>query len=142
MYYFAYGSNLDQEQLRGRIGDVNIIGKAVLHEHTIKFNKQSRDGSGKANIVNQDTSDVEGVIFNFTEEQFKKMDKSEVGYHRKQVSLAFEDRQVKAITYAADSEKINDTLTPTKEYLQIIIGGAKNFELSDAYQKMLATFSI
>ena len=49
MEYFAYGSNMNPERMKQRIGWSPPSRGAVLQEYQLLFAKQSNDG-GKANI--------------------------------------------------------------------------------------------
>jgi len=145
MYYFAYGSNMDTDQLETRFKELKnkkfcIVGVAVLPNYELKFNKKSTDGSGKANIIPDEKSEVEGVVFELTEEQFMKLDEKEKGYHRNKISVNLNNNFIEVITYIADDSNICDGLFPTSSYLDKIVKGAANFELSLSYQKKLGLF--
>lgn len=141
MFYFAYGSNMDVCQTKNRVGNIKIIGKAILDGYSLKFNKRSSNGSGKANIVVDENSKVEGVVFEFTESQFEMMDCFEKGYHRiKPIDVLIDGTSVRVATYIADPEMIGNNLLPTKDYLKTIKDAAKMFGLSDSYQEYLKSF--
>ncbi|MEK7130751.1 MAG: gamma-glutamylcyclotransferase family protein [Patescibacteria group bacterium] len=146
MPYFAYGSNMDVEQLKERfkkISDANfsVIGIAILPKYDFRFNKKSTvDGSGKANIISDQKSEVEGVIFELTDEQFKVLDEIEKGYHRKNITVNLQKQSIKVITYIADIRSLCKGLSPTEEYLEKITKGAKYFNLSKSYQEKLSSY--
>jgi gamma-glutamylcyclotransferase len=140
MHYFAYGSNLDTDQLRERVGTFGTIGKAVLGGYRLEFNKRSKcDGSAKANLASDSGTRVEGVVFELDEPQMKKLDVAEKGYHRVVVSL--EGAAQEAVTYIANDDMIDDDLLPTRDYLDMIIKGAERFGLSEFYRKNIAAFA-
>lgn len=141
VYYFAYGSNMDICQTKCRVGNFKIIGKAILNGYSLRFNKTSKDGSGKANIVVDRNSKVEGVVFEFTESQLETMDCIEKGYNRsKPINVLTDGISIEVVTYIADSRNIDNNLLPTKDYLRIIKDAAKMIELSDSYQEHLKSF--
>jgi gamma-glutamylcyclotransferase len=140
MHYFAYGSNMDLDQTKDRIGEFKIIGITILDGYRLKFNKRSKDGSGKANIVPESESKVEGVLFDLTEEQMKEMDDCEQGYSRKTIPL--NDDSLNAVTYVANPDTIDEKLRPTRDYLDKIINAAKKLGVSEAYQQMLKVFPV
>ena len=37
MLYFAYGSNLDLDQIRDRLPDIRVVGLALLRDHRLTF---------------------------------------------------------------------------------------------------------
>jgi len=145
LYYFAYGSNMDVEQLKERskkISDTKflVVGVALLPKYSLKFNKKSKDGSGKANIVYDQKSEVEGIIFEMTDEQLKVLDDEEVGYHRENIAVNLQKQSTQVITYIADINNLCDGLFPTEKYLGRIKKGARDFKLSRSYQEKLNSF--
>lgn len=136
--YFAYGSNMDAERLGKRIGAAKLIGIGSVTGYDLCFNKSSVDGSGKANLIERVDAVVEGVVFEVSVAQLLKLDGIEKGYHRAPVSVVIDGATQNAITYIADADQIDDTLTPTTEYLRFITRGAEAFGLSEAYRQRLA----
>lgn len=128
---------MDNSQTSTRVGDTPFVGIGILNGYEVKCNKRSRDGSGKANIVTNAGLYVEGVVFEFSDDQMNLMDGNEKGYHRESVQLILGSSEVTAITYVADENRVDDRLTPTKEYLERILKGARQFKLSVEYQKRL-----
>lgn len=49
--YFAYGSNMLTEWLRGRCPSTEPIGIAIAANHKLRFGKRSIDKSGKATAL-------------------------------------------------------------------------------------------
>ena len=49
--YFAFGSNMLLERIKKRVPSARVLGNATLGGYALRFNKLSKDGSGKANIV-------------------------------------------------------------------------------------------
>ena len=120
--------------MKRRIGDYRkpVIGK--LNDYELKFNKKSRDGSGKANIVVNPEEVVEGRLFKLTDEQFNKLAGYEIGYHCENVQINVEDKEISAVTFIADTDKIDNSLKPTEDYLDLIVCGAhEEPQLSDEY---------
>jgi len=144
MFYFAYGYNMKTERLKERVGEVNIIGKAILKNHCLKFNKLGDDGSGKANIEPMVGSVVEGVLFDLTEEQLKKLDTKEgvpTHYVRCRMEVIESDNNARmAEVYVANQDKIRSGLKPNHQYLQCLIEGANEHNLSNQYKKFLTSF--
>ena len=74
MKYFAYGSNMSQEQMKYN-GKVIIPTKklsAKLIDYVLKFNKQAKGypGRGYANIMPSKGSLTEGILYEISEEDF------------------------------------------------------------------------
>lgn len=137
MYYFAYGSNLLVGRLRSRVGEMKDLGLATLKGYNLKFNKQSTDGSGKANIVPDENSEVLGVVYVLNEEQKVKLDSNERGYSRKSLEVRLGSSDIYMDVYIADQDKINDILLPKHEYLGYVIQGAIEHQFPETYIKSL-----
>ena len=141
MYYFAYGSNMDQNRLEERIKRKNLKRQiAILKNYCLMFNKIGDDGYGRANIERNDEK-VVGVLYELSKEELKTLDSIEKGYERttlnvKLISVGEVDSEI----YIASADKINNMLKPTKEYLNHLIKGADQHKLHDVdknYVKML-----
>lgn len=73
--YFAYGSNMDFNRLSERKISFEFLGKAILPDYELKFNKiaSKKTGIGYANIIIQVGECVEGLLFKI--ENIEKLDK-------------------------------------------------------------------
>ncbi|MFD3393398.1 gamma-glutamylcyclotransferase family protein [Aquirufa sp. OSTEICH-129V] len=143
-YYFAYGSNMNQVRLENRVGatNVSILGRAILKNHELKFNKLKLDKSAAANVMQKRYSVVEGILYEFdasNSEILEKLDKCEgvegKHYFRKLTSLDFNGIEVLAYVYFAFEDKIADGIFPKKDYLDHLLK-AKDY-LSASYYKNL-----
>ena len=126
-----------------------MIDKEILEKHAIdcainsdwktaiKFNKKSIDGSGKTNIIGENTSKVFGIIYELTDEQIKLLDKIEAGYKKSTVDTLLEGNTVRADTYFAIPKKTDNNLLPTRDYLSFLILGAKEHNFPEDYVEFL-----
>ena len=144
MFYFAYGSNMlkcrleNQSKNGQKIGSVVDKGIARLPKHEIAFNKESTvNESGKANIIPNEKSEVLGVLYGLTDQQFYLLDEIEGGYRRCAVSIEWNSQIVKAETYFAKEISAREKLQPTKDYLAFLICGAKEHGFSEGYINFL-----
>ena len=81
--YFAYGSNLDYEQMRARLGDAEIVGVGYLPGYSLAFNKRGWDGTAKANLVaSSKIHKAWGVFYKITQRQIETMSRYEGGYSK------------------------------------------------------------
>ena len=133
--YFAYGSNMMSERLIERVGNNGEAGIGFLIGYTLKFNKLSRDGSGKGNIVPDASEKVWGVLYKLTEEQLKILDSFENGYERKIVEIQTVGKTVEAVAYISDATQ-SETL-PYGWYLEFFKVGAKQHGLPKSVQEHL-----
>ncbi len=141
MYYFAYGSNMDEQQMRSKRVAFTIREKAILYGYTMSFSKRTTNGSGRATILPASSEDfVEGVLYQIDERDITRLDKPErypVHYSRIEVSVSSESSpEVIAVTYMANPGQIQDDLKPMQGYLETLLS-AKDF-LSENYFNRLA----
>ncbi len=139
IYYFAYGSNMYLPQMENRLKDnYEKLGLGVLNGYTFVYNKQGKDGSGKANIIRDSSDKVLGVVYKLPKESLDIMSKFEKGYSPEYVRVYLNNEQIKCITYLAD--KHNNNLLPTKNYKNTILTYAIAAKLPKDYINFLKDF--
>lgn len=144
VYIFSYGSNLLFQRIRERVTSVTVTGKHLLRGYSLVFNKQSVDGSTKANILKTDSpSDgVWGVLhkINLADkpilDQFEALGK---GYNE----LTFEV-EVGKITrtiyaYVATDHQYLSNGQPYDWYFDFVIKGAIENGFPEDYIEQLKT---
>jgi len=140
--YFAYGSNMNWDDLdkwcntRGYppIHPGTDTEKGVIKNYRLIFNHFSKSRNGGAlNIIKSRNTDVCGVLFNLSDEDFEKIiRKGGPAYEQHAVNVILSDgRVVGAKTFKATSEK--KLYPPTSEYLEVVTIGANDFDLGDEY---------
>ena len=129
MKYFAYGSNMDGDRLRGRGVSFSRREWAVLEGYRLVFNKRSsRDPKeGFANIVKDEGGLVEGILYEIAEEDIEKLDKYEgypQHYDRQRVKVKMQSGEaVEAAVYIAKQEMTAEGLKPSRKYLNHLLKG-------------------
>ncbi len=136
--YFAYGSNMNFEQLKKRGVRFEFLGTAVLPNYELKFNKKAHGmiGIGYANVVKKLDESVEGLLFAI--DDIKKLDVYEgypFDYQRYELDVVSDGKIIKAFVYTANIEKINDNLKPEGAYLDRLLTAEKY--LSEQYFEKL-----
>ena len=136
MKYLAYGSNINSERMRDR--EIGFLTRehAVLGGWRLKFNKVAfrNPKEGYANIVKDEEGIVEGVLYEIRESDLsnRESDLSKLDgyeghpkhYKRTKVKVKLDNgREVEAITYIAQKDKIREGLKPTREYLNHLLKG-------------------
>jgi len=130
MYYFAYGSNMDKERMNKRGIAFSVRCAAHLSGYRLKFNKVAKDNpqEGKANIVIGDGGLVEGALYDINATSLPTLDNCE-RYPKHylhipiKVLLPSDGKEVCAITYIANPDKIRSGLKPCREYLKHLLAG-------------------
>ena len=142
MKYFAYGSNMDPEEM-ARVcpeGQFVTIGRLAGHRFDFTRHSERRDG-GVADIVEEADSEVWGVVYDVSETELEALDRKEgvaVGaYKRKQVEiLTLDDETVLVLTYSVVHKE--GPFAPTSKYMGLIISGARHWSLPEQYVDSLA----
>jgi gamma-glutamylcyclotransferase len=144
-FYFAYGSNLNKNQIKSRIGYVHSKYTATLKGYGFIYNKKSKDGTAKANIKQSGDELTRGICYEIDLSQFNHLkDTAEKDYQDIDVWVEIDEgKYIIAKSFSAKKEFIiadtSDT-SPSQEYVKIILDGAKESQLPDDYiSKYLAS---
>lgn len=143
LWYFTYGSNMNKDDLDRwckKKGHPQITlassAKATLLNYKLSFTHYSRcRQSGVADVVFCEGDAVEGVLCRIAESDLKRIDEKEGAphvYKRKNVNVVLENGTTQhAITYEV-RQKVGPFL-PSRQYMNIIIEGARAHHLSENY---------
>ena len=140
-YYFAYGSNMDETQMKNRCPRAQLIGKAELRNYVLAFTIYSpKRKCGCADIVPDTLQSVWGLLYNVTPKDLESLDFHEgtpVHYRRISIAVVDESKTEKtAETYEVVS-KASTFQKPSRDYLKKLTSAAKKFSFPDAYQLFL-----
>lgn len=147
MLYFAYGSNMDRDQMKGRAPSAEFLCVAQLKGHRLAFSRRSKHrGGGSADAVFDPGQEVWGVVYQIDERDFEELDRAEDivpgraqnGYHRDRGRVyadGDEKRPLEVYIYFAVKEK--DPPLPSARYMKQIIRGATHWGLPKAYIERL-----
>ena len=89
--YYAYGSNMSTRRLLSRVPDARTLGRARLAGMRLVCNKPGRDGSGKANLVEDAGAHVWGVLYDIHVDHWALLDRHEPGYARETARVETDD---------------------------------------------------
>jgi len=139
MNYFAYGSNLNYKRMIERGVNFTSKEKGSLKGYRFIINKKSQKNPniGFANIIKDNSSHVEGIIYEVSQEDLIKLDKFEGvsnGHYRRENHHI---NNKECVVYIANDEwtSINE-LEATEEYKNHILEG-KEFLSENYYKKLL-----
>jgi len=141
MKYFAYGSNMSENNLKNRGVIYSKRQKGILKGYKFIINKKSyKDPTiGFANIIIDENSFVEGVLYDVKETEILKLDKFEgfpKHYYKSKVYVDIGGFFEEAIVYIAQTEWTSITeLKTTEEYRNKILEGKDS--ISDEYFQFL-----
>lgn len=133
---FAYGSNMPTSRIRERCPSATALGVGELRGYELRWHKASKDGSGKADIVQSDKpgSSVFGVLYSIAVGEKPALDRAEGlghGYEEVQLTVLSQGQDVSVTAYKATN--IDPQLKPYSWYKALAVAGAKEHELPEAY---------
>jgi len=137
--YFAYASNMDPQTFRRRCPKARPLGRARLPGYRLAFTRYSRQRrGGSADVVEDVSSTVWGVLYEVDEECIASMDRVEgvpTAYRRERVTVFDDDGEPQeAMTYVANR---TGEFLPSRSYLEVILRGARAYGLPAEYVRML-----
>ena len=131
MLYFAYGSNLNHEQMKGRCKDSQYIKNVFLDGYKLSFCSINRN-YGAANIVKQSDSKVPGGIWEISISDEKELDYYE-GFPIKYTKDFFKLDGQMAMFYIIKGQY--SFKPPQRWYVDIINQGYKDCNMDREYLK-------
>ena len=117
IYYFAYGMNTNIEQMARRCPAAKLVGPAVLPGYRFRF-------AGHADIVEDERSHVDGVLWFITEECLYALDLLEgypVYYNCKEVLVKCGDEDYFAEVYYMNPGVADNV--PSQSYYDMVVEG-------------------
>ena len=129
MLYFAFGSNLNQKQMKKRCKDSKYIGCYSLKNYKLVF-RNFYLGGGVADVQKQKKSTVLGAIYQISKSDEKKLDIYEdfpILYNK----MYFKYYNKKVMTYIMI--KKTKFRYPTEKYLNVIKRGYKDCQLDKKF---------
>jgi len=136
--YFAYGSNMNKDQMNARCPRSKALAIAKLSEHRFLINSR-----GVATVIPCSEHFVYGIIWLLSHGDEDTLDyyegiKDEI-YYKKIISVQVANDQISTLTYIA-----NDAVQgiPRAGYLEKVIAGAQSFNAHEEWFRELKSWSI
>lgn len=129
IYYFAYGSCMDEQDFRRTVESFQTLGKATLPDYQLSFRLYSehRQG-GVADIVPAQGEQVEGVLYTFDSSYLPQLDEREgvhLGkYERIEVPVIYKGERLNVYTYQV-IQKSEQECAPSLYYMGLILSGLR-----------------
>jgi hypothetical protein len=148
MRYFAYGSNLDPDQMRERCPAARFVCIARLDDHRLTFNRKSiRRGCGVADVIPSPGDCVWGAVFEVTGNDVACLDSSE-GFRAGRRANAYYRKEIRVTGIVDDAEQATIVETyvahpqpnpppPSEQYMAQIVKGARHWGLPSSYIEQL-----
>ena len=127
--YFAYGSNMDSEQMAVRCPGAERVGIAVLPEHRVLINEQ-----GVGTVIPARRGSVFGLLWRLSETDVEALDSYEGvasgHYRREYLTVDSGGDQIQALVYVATNVAPGK---PRPGYLEGVLKAATDVGLPEAY---------
>lgn len=124
--YFAYGSNMNTNQMAFRCPDAQVIDTVRLENYRLVF-RSNGGGKGVATILPEKGSYVDGVLWRISARDEQYLDRYEgfpLLYGKETVSVRTSDgKQIPVMAYTMNAPYRNTPALPSWEYLNGIITG-------------------
>ncbi len=143
MLYFAYGSNMDNEQVKRRCGSASFVCRATLRDHVLDFPRWS-DGRqcGVADVTAGPGHSVWGVVYDIEDREIPDLDKCEGYFGKNDPRNSYDQREATVFRDGVLGQPQDITLyravrqgpvKPSTDYLGHIIKGARLWSLPAEY---------
>ena len=145
MYYFAYGSNMNEEQMSRRCPDAQLFGKGVLRDYRLDFTISAPErwnGAGCADVVEIGVGEVWGLLYIVTPTDEGNLDRAEGPRYRKIIRTIHAEggQDVRAFLY-----EVIDKAPPKKpsvQYLNPIKNAALKHQFPESYVNFLNAIEV
>jgi gamma-glutamylcyclotransferase (GGCT)/AIG2-like uncharacterized protein YtfP len=130
--YFAYGSNLDAQQMALRCPSARGLFRACLRDHRLDFTYFSKRWSGgSADVVPHFGANVWGIVYELNLAEVPELDRFEGGYQR--IFLSVNDDQERTHPVLSYQVPVKRSFRPTASYLGKIILWGERWSLPPEY---------
>jgi cation transport regulator ChaC len=137
--YFAYGSNMDVNQMSHRCPNAVLKGVGVLKDYCFDL-----DSKGYATIRPLPGSSVQGIIwkvFNSDVEALDRYEGVEIDcYSKEYLPVTMEGDTKEMLVYISNRERFNGKLKSHDEYMNKVIDAAEFHGLDKEYISSLRAF--
>lgn len=135
MFYLAYGSNMNHQQMKKRCPGARFLRRVYVESYKFVYDGQSNSrNSPVANIVSAKGGRVWGGLFEINEDNLAALDRYEDypnSYDRSELDAKDDQNNLyKAWAYYRTGKNIGE---PSEEYRGIVIEGARNCGLPEEY---------
>ena len=139
VWYFAYGSNLNVDQMKKRIGEWRLSKRAVARNYVLVFNHFSKNWQGyTANLKKTDKFEdtVHGVVYHISEDQLHTLLRIEgEGATSIDIPVELEDGNEISHARAIIWNSIEKEHEPSKTYRKMMEQGFSQHGFAESYEK-------
>lgn len=132
MYYFAYGSNMNHDQVKERCSNFIFVKRVFLKGYRFVYDRNSKKRAGPvANILTSRYRTVYGGLYEINKDNLESLNGHEKNYKIASVNVKDEEsNSYEAVVYLRDKQKRGK---PNELYRKIVIKGAKDYGFPSEY---------
>ena len=127
--YFAYGSNMDVQQMSYRCPDAEVVRPVRLENYRLAYR-----GAGFATILPEQGSHVDGVLWSITTIDEINLDHYEGfprHYAKQPITVTARDgTRIQAMVYVMQPPMRDQPAMPSQSYFDTVMRGKQQFRLS------------
>lgn len=152
MLYFAYGSNMNWEQVKRRCPSATFVSIAKLKDYRFSIARTSYSrGCGSAGVLPAPGAHVWGVVYDIEEKDFGPLDQAEDfvpgreknSYTRQQCLVYADSDEGKAFAVSIYFPLVEENPPlPNAEYKRLIVSGAEHWQLPRDYIRELEKMGV
>ena len=133
LLYFAYGSNMNRNQMAFRCPDAEVAGSVRLEGYRLAF-RENGGGVDVATVLPEPDSFVDGVLWRISERDERRLDHYEgfpYLYGKTPVTVTGRNGQkLEVMAYSMNSPYKETPAMPSKAYLEGILNGCRQNAIS------------
>lgn len=130
--YFGYGSGLNPTLVEFRVNEpVLFIGKGILKNYALKFNRLNPDGSARGNLTFQDDEEVHGLLYQISKKKFEQLAQTEPCYDFLEIDVDTKEGLMKAFAFLCAN--ITENIFPHEKYVSLLIKDATENQFPEEY---------
>jgi hypothetical protein len=152
MLNFAYGWNMNWDQMRERWPSSRFVGIAVLRDHRLAFTRESvKRGCGVVDVVAEDGAPMWRIVYEIADLDVGKLDASEGfrpgrdenSYRRRECVVFLEGEGQRPLTVSAyfGDPQPNPPL-PNAACKNLILTGGRHWHLPEEYVRELEQIAV
>ncbi len=140
-YYFAYGSNMDKEQMAYRCPNADFVGIGEVKAYRFAI-----DAAGVATIIPAQSTSVEGAVWLLTDSDIANLDIYEGVkqrcYRKEYINVELANGEsIKALVYISNRKEIGQGIGTASGYMNRIVTAAKDIGLTDMHIRLLEDYA-
>lgn len=142
MYYFAYGSNMNEGQMRKRCPEARLFKKGVLRDYRLDFtisDPNRWNGGGCADVVASTGSEVWGIVYELSSIDFARLDKAEGPRYQKILKSIIVDDSTSLNAELYEVIDKAKPIPPSAEYLNRLKEAVDHYQFPESYRLFLKT---